>query len=62
QVHLVSSLPEKDVKLMRMLPAHSIEDVVATTHAKAGYIMPRGAAVLPLVWSSDWVAHARADA
>ena len=62
QVHLVSNLPEKDVRLMRMLPAHSIEDVAATTHAKAGYIMPRGAAVLPLVRSSAWVARARADA
>lgn len=62
RIHLVSNLNDNDVRLMRMLPAHSIEDVVATDRAKTGYIMPRGAAVLPLVRSSDWVAHTRADA
>ena len=62
RIHLVSSLPDNDVRLMGMLPVPSIEDVVATDQAKTGYIMPRGAAVLPLVRSSDWVAHARGDA
>ena len=59
RIHLVSSLPDNDVRLMGMLPAHSIGDVVGTDHAKTGYIMPRGAAVLPMGRSSDWVAHAR---
>ena len=62
RVHLVSSLHDNDVRLMGMLPSHSLEDVVATDQAEAGYIMPRGAAVLPLLRSSDGVAHARADA
>ena len=60
RVHLVSGLHDNDVRLMGMLPA-SIEDVFATDHAR-GYIMPRGAAVLPLVRSSDGVARTRADA
>jgi len=51
RVHLVSSLNDNDVRLMGMLPA-SIEDVVSIDHT-TGYIMPRGAAVLPLVRSSD---------
>ena len=62
RVHLVSSLHDNDVRLMGMLPSNSIEDVVATERAETGYIMPRGAAVLPRVRSSDWVAHAPADA
>ena len=62
RIHLISSLRDDDVRLMRMLPAHSIEDVVATDYPETGYIMPRGAAVLPLARSSDGVAHARADA
>ena len=62
RIHLVSSLHDNDVRLMGMLPAHSIEDVVAVDSAKTGYIMPRGAAVLPLGRSSDWVAQAPADA
>jgi len=60
RVHLVSSLHDNDVRFMGMLPA-SIEDVFATDYA-TGYIMPRGAAVLPLVRSSDGVARIRADA
>lgn len=62
RIHLVSSLHDNDVRLMGMHPAHSIEDVVAADHAKTGYIMPHGAAVLPLLRSSDWVAQAPADA
>ena len=62
RIHLVSSLHDNDVRLMGMLPAHSIEEVVATDHANTGFIMPRGAAVLPLVRSPDWLARAPADA
>lgn len=62
RIHLVSSLHDNDVRLMRMMPARSIEDVVAANNKTTGYIMPRGAAILPLVQSSDWVAHARSDA
>jgi lactate racemase len=62
RIHLVSSLHDNDVRLMGMRPSHSIENVVATNQAETGYIMPRGAAVLPRLRSSDGVAHARADA
>jgi hypothetical protein len=35
---------------MRMIPAHSIEEVLAGVSPDAkGYIMPRGAALLPVI-------------
>ncbi len=49
RVHLVSKLPEKDVRLMRMTPARSLQEVVSQLPDGAGYIMPRGAGVLPRV-------------
>jgi len=49
QVHLVSTLAEPEVKRMRMMPAHSLEEALASLSSDAkGYIMPRGAALLPL--------------
>jgi hypothetical protein len=50
RVHIVTTLPEPDVKQMRMIPANSIESVLAqVAPIAAGYIMPRGAALLPVV-------------
>jgi nickel-dependent lactate racemase len=46
-VHIVSNLPDADVRQMRMTPARSIEDALATTGSATGFIMPRGAAVMP---------------
>nr|ALS89114.1 phloem protein 2 [uncultured bacterium] len=50
RVHLVSKLPDEDVARMRMIPARSLTEVLATIpdHTE-GYIMPRGAAILPLL-------------
>jgi len=50
RVHLVSKLPDDDVRRMRMIPARSLEEALANVSSDArGYIMPRGAALLPVV-------------
>ena len=50
RVHLITKLPDDDVRAMRMIPARSIEEVLAdVTPNSKGYIMPRGAALLPVV-------------
>jgi lactate racemase len=52
RVHLVSSLPDDDVRLMRMIPAHTIEEALARIRGDAGgYLLPRGAAFMPVVAS-----------
>jgi len=48
KVHLVSSLEDEDVKKMRMIPSKSLEEALSKVDSEAkGYIMPRGAKVLP---------------
>jgi lactate racemase len=49
RVHVVSQLPEENVRTMRMIPARSIDQALTafSTNAK-GYLMPRGAALLPV--------------
>ncbi len=50
RVHLVSGLPEEDVRRMRMSPARSIEEALSEVAADArGYVMPRGAAFMPVL-------------
>jgi nickel-dependent lactate racemase len=50
RIHIVTKLGEDDVRGVRMTPAKSIEAALATTSEKAsGYLMPRGAALLPVV-------------
>jgi nickel-dependent lactate racemase len=52
RVHLVSELAAQDVRRMRMIPARSIEEAVAEVSRDAqGYIMPRGASLLPVIAS-----------
>ena len=49
QVVLVSQLADDDVRLMRMEPAGSLSEALDKVNSDArGYILPRGAAVLPL--------------
>ena len=49
RVHLITKLPDDDVRRMRMIPARSIEEaLVDVTPNSKGYLMPRGAALLPL--------------
>jgi nickel-dependent lactate racemase len=50
RVHIVTTLDEESVRRMRMIPAKSIESALSDAAANAtGYIMPRGAALLPQV-------------
>jgi nickel-dependent lactate racemase len=50
RVQLVSSLPEADVRQMRLRPARTLEEALAATDANAhGYVMPRGASFMPVV-------------
>jgi nickel-dependent lactate racemase len=49
RVHLVSELADEEVRKMRMIPARSIDEAIARISVDAaGYIMPRGAALLPV--------------
>ena len=49
-VHIVTQLADDEVRRMRMIPAHSLEEALATLSPDAkGYIMPRGAALLPVI-------------
>lgn len=48
QVHIVTTLGDDAVRSMRMIPARSIEEALAkVSNDVKGYIMPRGAALLP---------------
>ncbi len=50
RVHIVTKLSDDDVRQMRMRPARSLEEALAdVTPTSKGYIMPRGAALLPIV-------------
>jgi nickel-dependent lactate racemase len=50
RIHLVSNLSDDEVRLMRMNPARSIEEALARTESSTvGYVMPRGAAFMPVV-------------
>jgi nickel-dependent lactate racemase len=50
RVHLVSALPEEDVRRMRLRPARSVAEALAEVGGgAAGYVMPRGAAFMPVV-------------
>ena len=47
RVCLLSQLPDEQVKQMRMIPVRSIAEAIGDSGD--GFIMPRGAAVLPRV-------------
>jgi nickel-dependent lactate racemase len=49
RVCLVSELSGEDVKRMRMIPVRSISEALEHAGSGEGFIMPRGAAVLPRV-------------
>ena len=49
RVCLVSELPPEDVKRMRMTPVQTITEALDLTGGGKGFIMPRGAAVLPRI-------------
>jgi nickel-dependent lactate racemase len=47
RVCLLSELPEDQVKLMRMVPVRTISEALDQAGAGDGFVMPRGAAILP---------------
>jgi nickel-dependent lactate racemase len=50
RVRLVSNLAEEDVRHMRMTPARTVEEALAgVAPDAAGYVLPRGAALMPVV-------------
>lgn len=50
RVHLISNLADEDVRRMRLVPAGSIQEVLAEVPTGTnGYLMPRGAALLPVL-------------
>jgi lactate racemase len=50
RVRLVSALPEEEVRRMRLDPARTVEEALAEAGpAESGYVLPRGAALLPVV-------------
>jgi nickel-dependent lactate racemase len=50
RVHIVTDHDGESVRRMRMIPAQNIESVLSEIPARQpGYLMPRGAALLPLV-------------
>jgi nickel-dependent lactate racemase len=50
RVRIITKLSDDDARKMRMIPARSIDEALAdVTPNSKGYIMPRGAALLPLV-------------
>ncbi|MDT5269225.1 MAG: lactate racemase [Acidobacteriota bacterium] len=52
RVQLVSNLPDEDVRRMRMTPARTFEEALARVEPDAtGYVLPRGAAFMPVVAS-----------
>ncbi|HKG45302.1 MAG TPA: nickel-dependent lactate racemase [Pyrinomonadaceae bacterium] len=49
RVCLVSELPDDEVRRMRMVPVRTIEEALEQAGSGDGFIMPRGAAVLPRI-------------
>jgi lactate racemase len=49
RVCLVSELPPDDVRRMRMIPVRTISEALEQAGSGDGFIMPRGAAVLPRI-------------
>ena len=49
RVYLISELPAEQVKRMRMIPARSLAEALAGARDQTGFIMPRGADVLPRI-------------
>jgi hypothetical protein len=42
------------VKQMRMTPARSLSEALKEAGNREGYVLPRGAAVLPIVRNTPW--------
>jgi hypothetical protein len=50
RVSIVTALPDEEVRRMRMTPASSLEEALRGANSNdKGYILPRGAALLPVI-------------
>ena len=49
RIHIITTLDEDDVRRMHMTPVRSIEEALSPLENARGYLMPRGAALLPVV-------------
>jgi nickel-dependent lactate racemase len=50
RVHLITSLNDDEVRRMKMIPSRTVDEALPQIAADAkGYIMPRGAALLPVI-------------
>jgi len=49
RICLLSELPDEQVKLMRITPVRSIAEALEGANGQTGFIMPRGAAILPRI-------------
>ena len=58
RICLLSELPDEQVKLMRMTPVRSIAEALEGVRDRTGFIMPRGAAILPRVETVETVSRA----
>lgn len=58
RVFLISELPDEQVRAMRMIPGHSLGEVMNQIDNDAnGFILPRGAALLPRVKTALGIGH-----
>ncbi|HKV34064.1 MAG TPA: nickel-dependent lactate racemase [Pyrinomonadaceae bacterium] len=55
RVCLLSELPDEQVKLMRMTPVRTIAEALEGAPDRTGFIMPRGAAILPRIETVETV-------
>ncbi|HKS09481.1 MAG TPA: nickel-dependent lactate racemase [Pyrinomonadaceae bacterium] len=55
RVCLISELPDEQVELMRMKPVRSIAEALEGARERTGFIMPRGASILPRVETVETV-------
>jgi len=50
RVYLISALPGEEVRKTRMMPAHDLAEIVGQLDSSTtGYILPRGASLLPFI-------------
>ena len=48
KIFLISELPDEQVRSMRMIPAHSLDEIISRLDGSVeGFILPRGAALMP---------------
>jgi nickel-dependent lactate racemase len=54
RVCLLSELPDEQVRRMRMTPVRSLAEALAGAGGQSGFIMPRGATLLPRIEDTEW--------